>query len=62
MVKFLKIAGILFLCIVLAIAVKKIFFKTDREVMKFVKGMNKTCPSMVDPETRLDKVLTVRQP
>ena len=58
MIKFLKIAGIIFLCIVLAIVVKKVFFNTDREVLKFVKAMNKTCPSMVDPETRLDKVLT----
>jgi len=58
MIKFLKIAGIIFLCILLAIAVKKVFFNTDREVLKFVNAMNKTCPSMVDPETRLDKVLT----
>ena len=58
MIKFLKIAGMIFLCIVLAIVVKKVFFNTDREVLKFVKAMNKTCPSMVDPETRLDKVLT----
>ena len=58
MIKFLKIAGILFLCIVLTIAVKKVFFNTDREVVKFVKGMNKTCPTMIDRETRLDKVLT----
>jgi hypothetical protein len=57
MIKFLKIFGILLLCVVLIVAIQKIFFRTDREVAKFVKGMNKTCPSMIDPETRLDNVV-----
>jgi len=57
MIKFLKILGILFLCVVVIVAIQKIFFRTDREVAKFVKGMNKTCPSMIDPETRLDNVV-----
>jgi hypothetical protein len=58
MIKFLKIFGILLVCALLFLAIQKIFFRTDREVIRFVKGMNKTCPSMIDPETRLDKVLT----
>lgn len=57
MIKFLKLVGILFLCVALIIAIQKIFFRTDREVAKFVRGMNKTCPSMIDPETRLDNVV-----
>jgi hypothetical protein len=57
MIKFLKIIGILFLCVVLIIVIEKVFFRTDREVAKFVRGMNKTCPSMIDPETRLDNVV-----
>lgn len=56
MIKFLKIVGILFLCVALIIAIQKLFF-TDREVAKFVRGMNKTCPTMIDPETRLDNVV-----
>jgi hypothetical protein len=58
--KKLMIFGAILLCAALFISVQKIFFKTpsfDKEVVKFVKGMNKTCPSMVDPETRLDKVI-----
>lgn len=58
---FLKIFGVLLVCIVLVITVKKIFFTSppfDKEVLVFAKEMNKTCPSMVDPETRLDKVVT----
>ena len=59
MVKFLKIFGALLLFIVLFITVQKIFFNSsaDKEVLIFAKEMNKTCPSMVDPETRLDKVI-----
>ncbi len=60
MIKFLKIFGVLVICAILILAVQKIFFNhpsSDKEVRKFVKGMNKTCPTMVDPETRLDKVL-----
>jgi hypothetical protein len=57
MIRFLKIVGIIFLCVVFIVAIQKIFFRTDRDVAKFVKGMNKTCPSMIDPETRLDNVV-----
>jgi hypothetical protein len=60
MIKLLKIFGALLVCVLLLLAVQKIFFNHpsyDKEVRKFVKGMNKTCPTMVDPETRLDKVL-----
>jgi hypothetical protein len=61
MVKLLKIFGALLICVLLVIAVQRIFFNhpsSDKEVKKFVKGMNKTCPTMVDRETRLDNVLT----
>src|ERR1035437_46692 len=60
MIKLLKIFGALLICVVLVLAIQKIFFNgpaSDKEVKKFVKVMNKTCPTMVDPETRLDKVL-----
>jgi len=60
MVKLLKIFGAIVVGVVLFLTVQKIFFNhpsSDKEVMKFVKGMNKTCPTMIDPETRLDKVL-----
>jgi hypothetical protein len=60
MIKFLKIFGALLICGVLVFSIQKIFFNgpaSDKEVKKFVKGMNRTCPTMVDPETRLDKVL-----
>jgi hypothetical protein len=60
MIKLLKIFGTLLVCVLLFLVVQKIFFNhpsSDKEVRKFVKGMNKTCPTMVDPETRLDKVL-----
>jgi hypothetical protein len=59
MIKFVKIFGIITIIAVLAIIGKKLFIKgssADREIVAFVKGMNKTCPSMIDPETRLDKV------
>lgn len=57
--KRIAIFGAFLLCVVLFIAVQKIFFKTpsaDKEVVKFAKEMNKHCPSMIDVETRLDKV------
>ncbi len=60
MTRFLKILGIIVIIVIVAIAGKKIFIKgdtKDHDVADFVKGMNKTCPTMVDPETRLDKVL-----
>lgn len=59
MQKFLKIFGAILACGILFIAVQKIFFKKasfDREISKFAKEMNKSCPSMVDPLTRLDNV------
>lgn len=57
--KKLLIFGAILLCGVIFVAVQIIFFKTsspDREVLKFAKEMNKQCPTMVDVETRLDKV------
>jgi len=59
MTRFVKIFGIVVTIVMVAVLAQKIFVKgstRDREVADFVKGMNKTCPSMVDPETRLDKV------
>lgn len=53
------IFGAILLCGVLFVAVHLIFFKTsspDKEVLKFAKEMSKHCPTMVDVETRLDKV------
>ncbi len=60
MIKILKIFGAFLVCALLILATQKVFFNHpsyDKEVKKFVKGMNKTCPTMVDPEIRLDKVL-----
>jgi hypothetical protein len=56
--KLMILGGILLFCIIL-VSAKIFLFKSsspDRDVLKFVKEMNKTCPSMVDVETRLDKV------
>jgi hypothetical protein len=56
--KLMIIGGILLCCIIL-VSAKVFLFNTsspDKDVLKFVKEMNKTCPSMVDAETRLDKV------
>ncbi len=61
MIKFLKIFGAIVIGVVLFLSVQRIFFNhpsSDKEVKNFVKGMNKTCPAMVDPETRLDKVIS----
>jgi hypothetical protein len=58
MIKFLKIFGSVLLLVVLFISVQKLFFNPSRrEVMKFANEMNKTCPAMIDRETRLDKVI-----
>lgn len=60
MTRFLKILGIIAIIVIVAIVAQKIFIKgdtNDKDVANFVTGMNKTCPTMVDPETRLDKVL-----
>ena len=57
--KKLIIFGAILLCATLFVAVKLVFFGSsgpDRAVLKFAKDMNKTCPTMVDVETRLDKV------
>jgi hypothetical protein len=56
--KLMIIGGILLCCIIL-VSAKVFLFKTsspDKDVLKFVKEMNKTCPTMVDAETRLDKI------
>ena len=60
MIKLLKIFGAILVCVIIFIAVQKIFFNhpsSDKDVKNFVKEMNKTCPTMIDKETRLDKVL-----
>jgi hypothetical protein len=57
------IGCILLLCIIL-VSAKIFLFKDsspDRDVLKFVKEMNKTCPTMVDVETRLDKVTALAE-
>ena len=60
MIRFLKIVGIIVAVVVIAVIVQRIFFRggtVDRDVADFARVMNKTCPDMIDPETRLDKVL-----
>lgn len=60
MKKGLLISGAILLCALLFFAIKVLFFKAsspDISVLKFTKEMNKTCPTMIDPETRLDKVI-----
>ena len=55
----LLIFGSILICAIIFIALKFILFRNsspDREVVRFVKDMNKHCPTMVDVETRLDKV------
>jgi hypothetical protein len=57
--KKLMITGGILLCCIILVSAKVFLFSTsspDKDVLKFVKEMNKTCPSMVDAETRLDKV------
>lgn len=59
MIRFLKIFGLVLIFALILFAAQRVFFSSpssDRDVKKFVKGMNNTCPTMVDPETRLDKV------
>ena len=59
MKKKLLISGAILFCVLIFMAVQVIFFKTtspDKAVLKFSKELNKTCPTMVDAETRLDKV------
>jgi hypothetical protein len=54
-----KIFSALLFCTVLLIAILIIFFRTpsiDKEVRRFAKNMNKHCPTLIDKETRLDKV------
>jgi hypothetical protein len=60
MKKGLLISGAILLCALLFITVKVLFFKSsspDISVLKFTKEINKTCPTMIDAETRLDKVI-----
>lgn len=60
MIKFFKIVGILSVIVIAVILGQKIILKgpsKDKDVVDFVKRMNKTCPSMINPETRLDKVM-----
>lgn len=60
MIKFFKIVGILSVIVIAVILGQKINLKgpsKDKDVVDFVKRMNKTCPSMINPETRLDKVM-----
>jgi hypothetical protein len=60
MIRFLKIIGIITAVVLIAIIAQKLFFNgssVDKDVADFVRVMNKTCPDMIDPETRLDKVL-----
>jgi hypothetical protein len=55
----LLIIGSILVCVMIFVAVQLIFFRSsspDRDVLKFAKQMNKHCPTMVDEETRLDKV------
>ncbi len=59
MKKKLLIIGAVLLCVLIFVAVKLIYFRPsspDREIMKFARVMTEHCPSMVDRETRLDKV------
>jgi hypothetical protein len=60
MKKRLLIFGAILLLAILILTVKLFFFKDpspDRAVLKFTNEMNKHCPTMVDVETRLDKVI-----
>jgi hypothetical protein len=55
----LLIIGAVVLLAIIFVSAKLLFFSSpeaDRDVLKFVKQMNSHCPSMVDNETRLDKV------
>lgn len=59
MIRKLLIIGGGLLCCIILVSVKIILFEdssSDRDVMKFAREMNKRCPLMIDPETRLDKV------
>jgi hypothetical protein len=55
----LRISGAIAVGIILCIVVFMFFLRSatpDRAVLKFAKEMNRHCPQMIDPETRLDKV------
>jgi hypothetical protein len=57
--KKLKISGAIVAGIAVFMTFYLVFLKTnspDRAVLKFAKEMNRQCPLMIDPETRLDKV------
>lgn len=57
--KKLMILGAILLCAVIFVGVHILFFRPsspDRAILKFTKDMNKHCPTMIDLETRLDRV------
>ena len=47
--------------ILVAVLVRQLFFSTtfDKELMKVAGEMNKSCPVMVDSETRLDNTMAL---
>ena len=47
--------------ILVAVLVRQLFFSTtfDKELMKVAGEMNKSCPIMVDSETRLDNTMAL---
>jgi hypothetical protein len=55
----LMIVGTVLLTVILFVAAYLLFSRPsfpDKAVLKFSREMNKHCPSMIDVETRLDKV------
>jgi ribosomal protein L37E len=55
------IFGIVF-GLVLCFAIQHFFFKApsfDREMMKYASEFNKSCPVMIDAETRLDNIVSI---
>jgi hypothetical protein len=59
MKKGVLISGAILLCVILLITAKVLFFNSsssDTSVLKLTTEINKSCPTMVDAETRLDKV------
>jgi hypothetical protein len=59
MKKGVLISGAILLCAMLLITTKILFFNSsssDTSVLKLTTEINKSCPTMVDPETRLDRV------
>ena len=61
MKKGVLISGAILLCAMLLITAKVLFFNSsssDISVQKLTTEINKSCPAMVDVETRLDKVVS----